>query len=191
MKLQTKRFLTRQEYDILRTSLKIEKRSLLDSSEYEIPFEHIHNKKKIQTNTNDNFLVISFSLLVIGLLFLLGSNTEISGIALIGGTLFLALALITRKKTVTTSTYDGERIELFFNRGNKQQVLDYSNKIIEASNLFLLNKYGKIDRALPVEGQLNSLNFLRDRDIISDDEFETLKNQLLGRENKGSLEFNR
>ncbi len=191
MRLHTRRFFKIQEVDILRASLKIEKRSLLDSIEYEIPFENIHNKKKIQTNTNDNLLVISFSLLVIGVLFLFGSTTEISTFALISGTFFLALALITRKKTVTILTYDGSNIELPFNRKNKPEVLEFSNKIIEASNLFLLNKYGKIDRALPLEGQLEKLEFLRDRDILTDGEYENLKNQLLGRENKGSLGFSR
>jgi hypothetical protein len=191
MKLQTRRFFKKQDLDILRTSLKIEKRSLLDSSEYEIPLEHIHNKKSIQTNTNDNFLVVSFSLLVIGLLFLLGSNTDISTVALIGGTFFLALALLTRKKTITIPTYSGDKIELFFNNQNKSEVLEFSNKIIEASNAFLLNKYGKIDKALPVEGQLSNLGFLRDRDVISEEEYEGLKDLLFGRENKSSVGFNR
>jgi len=191
MTLYTKRFFKRQEIDILRSSLKIEKRSFLDSMEYEVPFENIHNKKRIQTNTNDNLLVIAFFLLVIGLLFLLGSNTEISSVALIGGTFFLALALITRKKTVTILTYDGNNIELPFNRKNKPEVLEFSNKIIEASNHFLLNKYSKIDKSLPVEGQLSKLEYLRDREILTDEEFENLKNQLLGKDNKGSIGFSR
>jgi len=171
--------------------VKIEKRSLLDSLEYEVPFESIHNKKKIQTNTNDNLLVIAFSMLVIGLFFLFGSNTDVSTVAFIGGTFFLALALITRKKTVTILTYDGNNIELPFNKSSKPAVLEFSNKIIDASNQFLLAKYGKIDKALPIEGQLGKLEFLRDRDILTDEEFENLKNQLLGRENKSSIGFSR
>jgi hypothetical protein len=191
MKLSTRRFLKKHEFDILRNSLKIETKSLLDSVEYEIPFEHIHNKKKIQTTTNDNLLVISFSLLVIGLLFQLGSNTQVSITLLIGAAIFLAWALITRQKTITIPTYDGNKIELFFNNRNKNKVLEFSNKIIEASNSFLRNKYGKIDKALPLEGQLNNIIFLRDRDIITEEEYDKLKNQLLGRDNKGSLGFSR
>ena len=191
MKLSTKRFFKRQQIEILRTSVKIEKGSLLDSLEYEVPFESIYNKKKIQTNTNDNLLVIAFSMLVIGIFFLFGSNTEVSTVALVGGTLFLALALITRKKTITILTYDGNNIELPFNKSNKPEVLEFSNKIIDASNQFLLTKYSKIDKALPVEGQLSKLEFLKDRDILTDEEFENLKNQLLGRENKSSIGFSR
>ena len=191
MKLYTRRFLKKQQVDILRTSLKIEKKSLLDSMEYEIPFENIHNKKMTQTTTNDNLLVIAFSLLVIGLLFLFGSNTKISVISLTGGTCFLALALITRKKTVTILTYDGTNIELPFNNKTKPDVLEFSDKIIEASNHFLLNKYGKTDKALPLEAQISKLEFLRDRDILTDEEYDNLKNQLLGRENKSSIGFSR
>ncbi len=187
--MYNRRFLKNQEFNILHSSLKVEKRTPLDSIEYEIPFEHIHNKKKIQTITNNSLLVISFTLLVIGLLFQLGSNTEVSIILLIIAAFFLTLALITRQKVITIPTYDGDKIELFFNKRNKQELLNFSNKIIEASNSFLLNKYGKIDKVLPLEAQLNNLNFLRDRDIITDKEYENLKNQLLGRENKGSLGF--
>ena len=191
MTLHNRRLLKRQEFDILRNSLKIKKRSPLESIEYEVPFEHIHNKKKIQTITNNNSLVISFFLLVIGLLFLLGPNIEVATTLLSAAAFFLVVAILTRQKIVTIPTYDGDKIELFFNNRNKQEVLDFANKIIEASNSFLLNKYGKIDKALPLEGQLNNLNFLRDRDIIADEEYESLKNHLLGRENKGSLGFGR
>jgi len=65
MKLQTRRFFKRQEIEILRTSLRIEKKSLLDYEEFEISFENIHNKKKVQSKTNDNLVVISFTLFVI------------------------------------------------------------------------------------------------------------------------------
>jgi hypothetical protein len=192
MKLQTRRFFKRQEIEILRTSLKIERKSLLDYVEYEIPFENIHNKKRVQTKTNDNLLVISFALLVIGLLFFIfGSETALSTFLFICGTFFLALAFISRKKTITIPTYDGNSIEIPFNNRNKPDVLEFSNKIIEASNGFLLNKYCKIDKALPLEGQLSKMEFLRDREILTDEEYDTLKNQLLGRENKGYLGFSR
>lgn len=192
MNLQTKRFLKRQEIEILRTSLRIERKSLLDCVEYEIPFENIHNKKKVQTKTNDNLLVISFSLLIIALLFFIfGSDPSISTFLFVCAILFLATALISRKKTVTIPTYDGNNIELPFNNKNKLDVLEFSNRIIEASNHFLLNKYCKIDKALPLDGQLSKIDFLRDREILTDEEYDNLKNQLLGRENKGHLGFSR
>ena len=192
MKLQTRQFFKTQEVEILRTSLKIERKSLLDYLEYEIPFENIHNKKKVQAKTNDNLLVISFALLIVGLLFFLfGSNTALSSFFFICGTSFLALALVLRKKTVTIPTYDNNNIEIPFNNRNKPTVVKFSSRIIEASNQFLLNKYGKIDKALPLDGQLSKIEFLRDREILTDEEFDNLKNQLLARENKGQVGFGR
>lgn len=152
----------------------------------------IYNKKKVQVKTNDNLLVISFSLLAIGLLFFIfGSDTSISTFLFICGTFFLASALLSRKRTVTIPTYDGNIIELPFNNKNKPNVLEFSNRIVEASNNFLLNKYSKIDRALLLDGQLSKIEFLRDRQILTDEEYDNLKNQLLGRENRGHLGFSR
>ena len=67
--------------------------------------------------------------------------------------------------------------------------MTYSNEIINASNNFLLKKYSKIDRSLPIEPQLHNLQFLLNREIFSDEVFESLKNQLLGTENKTSIGF--
>jgi hypothetical protein len=192
MKLQTRRFFKKQEIEILRTSLKIEKKSLLDYEEFEIPFENIHNKKKVQSKTNDNLVVISFALLVIALLFFVfSSETDLSTFLFICGTFFLVIAFISRKKTITIPAYDGNMIEIPFNNRNRPDALEFGNKIIEASNTFLLNKYCKIDKALPLEGQISKLEFLRDREILTDEEYDNLKNQLLGRENRGHLGFSR
>jgi len=163
-----------------------------DYEEFEIPFENIHNKKVVQSKTNDNLVVISFALFVIALLFFIfSSETDLSTFLFICGTSFLVIAFISRKKTITIPAYDGNKIEIPFNNRNKPDALEFANKIIEASNIFLLNKYCKIDKALPLEGQISKLEFLRDREILTDEEYDNLKNQLLGRENRGHLGFSR
>lgn len=105
------------------------------------------------------------------------------------GFVFLILALITKRKTVLISTYEDYTIELFYKNNNKESVLSFANKIIAASNKFLLEKYGTIDKALPIEGQLNNLHFLRDRDILTNEAFHELKDQLLGRDTKNAVGF--
>lgn len=99
MKLKTRYFFKTQEIEILRTSLKIERKSLLDYVEYEIPFENIHNKKNVQAKTNDNLLVISFALLIVGLLFFLfGSELALSSFFFICGTFFFNTGIGFKKK---------------------------------------------------------------------------------------------
>jgi hypothetical protein len=68
-------------------------------------------------------------------------------------------------------------------------VIDYANQIIDAANNYLLKKFSKIDRSLAIEPQIENIQFLLNREIITEEKFETLKNQLLGRENKSSIGF--
>ena len=75
--MTNKRYFTTQTFELLADGLKISRRGILDSSEYEISFEHIHNKKRVQTETNNNLLFLGFFCLVLGFLFSLGSNMRL------------------------------------------------------------------------------------------------------------------
>lgn len=189
MSFHNRRYLTRQTFIILESSLKVHKKGVLDEIEYEIPFDSIHHKKTIQTQINNNMLFIGIFFVVFSFLFLLGTAEQLTVIFLTIGVMLVLIALINRKKTITIPTYSGESIILFFSSRNKQEVVGFSERIIEASNNYLQRKYSKIDRALPIEPQVEHLQFLLNRDIISEGHFETLKNQLLGREGKSSIGF--
>lgn len=189
MEFLNSRYFTRQQFKIKKSSLKIERKNIFDAIEFEIPFDLIHNKIKIQTVINNNLIFTGFFILFIGALFLLGSNDELMVILLSVGFLLIIMAFLGRKKIITIFTMEENGIELFFNEKNKNEVVEYSNKIIDASNNYLLKKYSKVDRSLPIESQLDNYQFLLNREIISDEDFEVLKNQLLGTENKTSIGF--
>lgn len=189
MNFQNSRYFTRQQFEIKKSSLKIERKNIFDAIEFEIPFDLIHNKIKIQTLINNNLIFTGLFIFFIGALFSLGSNEELMVILLSVGFLLIVIAFLGRKKVISVFTMEENGIELFFTQKNKEDVIAYSNKIINASNNFLLKKYSKVDRSLPIEPQLDNFQFLLNRDIISDDDFETLKNQLLGTENKISIGF--
>ena len=189
MSFHNRRYFTRQIFNILESSLKIHKKGLFDEIEYEIPFDNIHHKKTIQTQINNNLIITGLFFVVFSFLFLLGSARELTIIFLLIGLTFVLIAFINRKKTVTIPTYGGEAIALFFDAKNKEEVVDFSKHIIDASNNYLLKKYSKIDRALPVEPQIEHLQFLFNREIINESHFESLKDQLLGRDGKSSIGF--
>jgi hypothetical protein len=44
---------------------------------------------------------------------------------------------------------------------------------------------------LPIEPQLNRLQFLRNREVISEEEYDKLKDQLLGKDIKNGIGFSR
>lgn len=185
-----RRFFKKQRLEILKTGLKVDKKTIFDSVEYEISFEKIHNKLKIETKVNHGLLTTAFFFIITGFIILASGNDTVATIFFLLTLAIVILAFSTRLKIVTIECYDKDNIELYFSNQTKSDVLEFANQIINSSNVYLLNKYSKIDKALPIDSQLNNLEFLRNKEIINEEFFETLKNQLLGRENKSSIGFN-
>ena len=189
MSFNNKKYFKKQAFELSGNSLIVHKRGIFDEVEYEVPLENIHNKKIVQTQINNDLIVLGVFLFAFSFLSILG---DIMGLALIFaavGLLSMFCAFFNRKKSVSILTYSDDPIILYFKRSNKQDVIDYSNKIIKASNDYLLNKYSRIDRDLPIEPQIAHLKFLIDREIITDNQFDVLKNQLLGRDGKSPIGF--
>ena len=184
-----RRYLTRQNFEIQKSSLRIERKNMFDVVEYEIPFDHLNNKIKTQIIINNNLIIVGVFFFVFSFLFQIGPNDELTAIFISIGLICIILPFINRKKVITITSLDGNNIELYFNKRNKQEVTDYANKIIKAGNEYLLNKYSKIDRSLAIEPQIENIQYLLNREIITEERFESLKNQLLGRENKSSIGF--
>ncbi len=189
MIFKNSKFFNRQTLELLTGGVRINRKTLFESVEYEISYEHIANKKKIQSTINNNSLFIAACLVILGTLFLLGSLSEISPLLIIIGLVILAITFITRKRTITIACFDGNIIELYFTNKNKSEITAFAHQIIDSSNSFLLNKYSKVDKDLPIDNQLSNLDFLLNREIITEEEFENLKNQLLGRNTKSKIGF--
>ena len=184
-----RRFLTRQNFEIQKSSLKIERKNMFEAIEYEIAFDHLHSKLKVQTIFNNNLIIVGAFFLVFSILFLFGINEELSVFFIFIAIFFIVLPFINRKKVISIASMDGNHIELYFTNRNKQSVHDYATEIIESANIYLLKKYSKIDRSLPIEPQIENIQYLLNREIITEENFESLKNQLLGKENKSSIGF--
>ncbi len=57
MTFTNKRYFIHQTFEIHSSSLKIERRNLFESAEYEIALDRIDNKKTIETLLNSNLLI--------------------------------------------------------------------------------------------------------------------------------------
>lgn len=184
-----RRFWTTQNFEIKKSSLKINRKHMFEAVEYEIPFYLINNNLKTQTIINNNVIIVGVFFFAFSFLFLIGDNEGLTLLFILIAFLFITIPFFNRKKVISISCADGHLIELFFNHRNKLEVTEYARSIIDAANNFLLHKYGKIDRLLPIEPQIENIQYLLNREIITEENFENLKNQLLGTENKKSIGF--
>lgn len=189
MTFENRRYFTKQKFDLKKSTLKVDVKTLFDYTEYEISYEHIDFKRKIQIIFNHGLFVSSLFAFAIGLLLAFAPNEQAAFIFFFVGAICFTLAFFLKKKVVSINVLDGTKIELFFNSNNKAAVVAFADEIIQSSNKHLLRKFGKIDKALPIEPQINNIQFLRDREIITEEEYESMKNQLLGRTNKTNIGF--
>ena len=118
----------------------------------------------------------------------IGSSTKGYGATLIFLIITLILftvALLTKKQIVTlTTVYDQHGLELPFNKENEQEVRAFADRIIEKTKEFLVSKYAKVDKDLPRDSQLENIISLKDRSIITEQEFERLKNILVDKDSE-------
>lgn len=187
--IETTRFFKKSHIHLLKDRIRVRKSSPFDSIEFEISYENIETKKIIETKVNFGLLYLTSFLTIMGLLFIFGRNNYISKIFFISAIMVLFIALATKLKIITIRSLEGNNLELYFTDRDKEDVLIFADKIINSTNSYLLNKYSKIDKDLPIESQLENLTFLRNKELITDEKFEQLKNQLLGKDNKQTIGY--
>lgn len=187
--ITTRRFFRKINVQLYDNHILIHKIGPLESSEYELTYEMIENRKSIEIKTSFGLLTISLLIFIIGLLCLLGSYSDVSPLFFAITAFFIIVALLTKSRTVIVKSYDARNIEFYFTRRNKDDVIRFSETLIKTADKYLYRKYSKVDRDLPVEGQIEKLLFLKERNLLSDEEFERLKIQLLGRSNKNNIGY--
>jgi hypothetical protein len=186
---RNKKGLSFTEIEFQASALKMSKKTVFEFVEYEIPFEQISNKKKVQSKISDGMLVSAMIFLIFGFLISLGPGFEVGLLLMTIGVILTVTTFLRRIRVITVHTFTDQDIKLYFNRSNKKEVIELANTIISHSNSFLLRKYGKVDRALAVEPQIENLQFLRNREILDEEQYEALKDELLGRASKVSIGY--
>ena len=188
-RIETQRFFRKNSVELFNNKFVVAKKSPFEFSEFELSYEQIENKKTIETKVNFGLLTIASFAGIVGFLYLFGNASEMS-LVFFSITFFLILiAFVTQKKIVIIKSVTGQNIELYFTEKNKNEVVEFAEKIIDSANAYLLAKYSRLDKDLPIDNQLHNLIFLRDRELLSEERFELLKNQLLGKENKSSIGY--
>ena len=192
--LQKKLFLAR-EFTLEKGFLRIRFRNLTSSEEFNIPYEEIDFSKIVWQKETDNVMLIVT--LVFGAFFLINifnPDNYGDGSGLIGVSIFLfivtclsgLITYIKSKNVLLIPTHNNGYLEFIKNKPNKDEFEAFIKKLSDEIALFLKSKYAKIDLEMPVEPQLMTLGWLREKDIISEEEFENLKHNLINKKQSGT-----
>ena len=91
---------------------------------------------------------------------------------------FLILTIFSRKHMLYITTFSGYLIG-FYDKNPSEEAIEEFLEILKTKTFaYLKEKYAIIDKDLPVEKQIENLNFLKERNVITEKEYEALIEKL-------------
>jgi len=183
--IEINRLLASNKLTILKNKIRISQKSVFKYIEYDIPLENIIHSKTIKVEINRDLIFWGLTIFIIGIVFNMADALFIFTILSCISLIFILTGLFTRKRTITINTLSTTSIVLYYRKSNQSTICNFADTILDKSKEYMINKYSKIDKDLPIENQLNNLEFLWSRDLIDDLKYEELKNIILDKEAKG------
>ncbi|MDO9594328.1 MAG: hypothetical protein Q7J19_04965 [Lutibacter sp.] len=92
--------------------------------------------------------------------------------------IFLLLTILSRKYMLYITTLSGYLIDFYDKNPSKEAMDEFLETLKTKTFTYLKEKYAIIDIDLPIEKQIENLNFLKERNVISEKEYEALKEKL-------------
>jgi len=160
--------------------------NILTSKEIFIPYEEIIYEKTTRLLKTDKFnfwvCVVSLATVVKSIVGIIDNPHGIyKGLLPFSSIFFIAFlvaTILSRRRLLYIDTFNSGIIELYDKNASESE--NFIMHLKTRTQQFLKSKYGKIDKDLPIETQLESLNWLKGRKIITDQEFDNLKIELIG-----------
>lgn len=189
MKLIQHKLFLKKEITLADDLIKLKSKNLTSSEEVTINLEELDPTRLIYQKKTDNLMLgVTF---FFGAFFIINlvnpANYEPNDDGLLGVLIFLfgasviagLITFLKSKNVIIIPTINNGYIELFRARPNKMDVDNFITELSAKVNQTLKNKYGKIDLDMPIEPQLMNINWLHERKVISDVEFEKMKSELI------------
>jgi hypothetical protein len=188
MKLIQERLLQRYELEILKNTLRYSTKSYSGSKEVNIPLDEIDISRMVYLKTIDRksmFITGFFSLfLVISLYNSISDPQENSGsismiVPLIIGLSVSSFFLYVKSKDVIQfpSTQSGD-VEFFRALPTHREVNAFVSNLKNAVKESIRKQHAAIDPDIPIAHQISKLNWLLQIEVITEEEYTELKNQL-------------
>jgi len=176
----------RKEFELINnTELRIREKQSGELKEWTVKLDMIGHSLIYQEATRKRFYIMS-SFLVAFLLFItiaLYMSDDFTGnlpVVIVSYVIIISIILLSLLSPLKKEIHlVGGNVNLTFFKENPspEAVITFINEIIKLSKQQLLNKYAKIDPELPEETVFTQLNWLKNRDLITEEEYKELKNE--------------
>jgi hypothetical protein len=183
MKLRQKQGFRKKEFELEENILHIKISSFNEIKEWTIKIENLGTEKHYQIRSKRLEYIVGCVLLAISIFItvaiVLGKNHEVNFGVLLFVNLFFgglaALNFFNPQKKELQLLGGTTQVTFFSDSPSEEEVNKFIEELKIRSNKILLDKYGKIDIDLPEETQMNQLNWLKNVEIISEQEYGQLK----------------
>lgn len=185
MRLKQKKLFQFREFTIEEKSIYVKMKSANEYNEWDVFFEELGFKKVYKSNPRTvNYIVASVTGSVIVLVLFayifypeqMSTGTLYVNLFLWG--LVTVIFLLAGRKDEIYLTGGSQNLAFFRSKPDQETVENFIDHLIRRAKERLKAKYTKIDKDLSEEVQLSNFYWLRNIEVISEDEYEHLKTEL-------------
>ena len=165
--------------------------SMGETKEWSVDVEYIGEERFYKTNSRLGPRIIGIVFFLISIISVVGffmeknlSNGDNIGGLILGLVLFGGLGLLTFFAPMRNELYlvgGSAQVMFLLDSPSKEEMENFIREIIKRSRKVLLEKYGTIDVDLPEETQFNNFYWLKNRGLITNTEYDELKQEYRSR----------
>ncbi len=187
---QQRRF-RKDYYEVRDTGFFVAQHSGKTVFEEEIRYEDISNRVNRIERRQPILLVAAVLFFMLAIAAVFFKFFWLAGLAML---LALVLAMIIRERArplVQIFLRSDFAIQIEAENPDKETVDKFLQALESEKRKYVINKYGNVDKDLPIEPQLDQLIWLRNEDYIDEQTLVELKNKLLGKQKDAKIGFMR
>ena len=186
MELKQRRLFKTNIFSLDKDHLYYKTKNLFNSFETEYPYEDLITKRTVRQRTPNYWLMVIFLILLLGAIAewvnYFDNNPEKQGLGVLiwftSVVIFFGILFgISSKLNLLIKTTNETYLFFFNDSPNKERVTEFISELRARQKKSLVDKY-IIDTTRTYDSRFNALEWLRDKEIIINTEFEELKQKL-------------
>jgi len=186
--LKQRKLFTLREFELVSKGVLLKYKDISGYYELTKPYIEITKDIKIIKTGGRGWLIASGIFVIIALILfidrLTGGSVEKNAEIIWISISLICFCIFTIKHTsiMQLMCTDGDAIVFFYNEKNREELGKFIQSIFKERDKYLKDKYTKIDMDFPKEENLYKIEWLKNQEIISEDEYNELKKTILNYE---------